>query len=83
MKLIESHYIIEQGYLNAHLKEDVDQRRWNEVGLEYKDRSSAVEALKIRREVEEKKGETYMAGILQMTEYRLKRVTTETQVLTF
>lgn len=83
MKLIESHYIIEQGYLNAHVKEDVDQRRWNEVGLEYKDRSSAVEALKIRREVEEKKGETYMAGILQMAEFRLKMVKTETQVLTF
>ena len=39
--------------------------------------------LKSRREAEEQKGETYMAGILQMTEYRLKRVTTETQVLTF
>ena len=83
MKLIETHYIIEQGFLNAHAKEDVDQRHWNEVATPYKDRETGLAGLKSRREAEEQKGETYMAGILQTSEYRLKKIETKTQVLTF
>ncbi len=77
----KTHYTLEVGFLNAHVKKE--GRCWSTIddGLKYKDRGLAEEILKEHRKAEKQKGMTFTAGILQTKLFRLKQIDTKTKVL--